>query len=153
MGLCLSKFNPNENVKSVLTDRSHAEEMSSGAKEEEGEQILITFILSLLATQFVKVSLENCVDISVFCATVSNFEVHISHFAEISVDCFPVNLHCFCRSTESETDIAAPAYSLKAIFALRLPTFQILNQFRSTWNFVCTLYLRQKGRGIEASFS
>jgi len=65
----------------------------------------------------------------IFLFAVSNFEVHISHFAELSVDCFPANLHCFRRSMESETDIAALAYSLKAIFTLRLPTFQRVSQF------------------------
>jgi len=50
VGLHLSKFNLNENVKTALTDRSHAEETSARGKEKEGEQILKTFALSLLVT-------------------------------------------------------------------------------------------------------
>jgi len=53
-------------VKPALTDRSHAEEKSSRGKEEEGEQILKTFTLSLLDTQLVKVSLEIFVLIFLF---------------------------------------------------------------------------------------
>jgi hypothetical protein len=72
---------------------------------------------------------ELFVDISIFCTAVSNFEVHISYFAELRADCFPANLHCFLCYTESEDDISAPAYSLQEIFTLHLPTFQFLNQF------------------------
>jgi len=130
VGLHLSKFNPNENVKPALTERSHAEETSSWAMEEEGEQNTQNFHPFTVGHSDCQGKLRNlCVDISIFCTTVSIFEVHISYFAELSADCFPSNLHCFLRSAKSETDISAPAYSLKAIFTLRLLTFQLLDQF------------------------
>jgi len=76
--------------------------------EEEGEQNTQNFHPFTVGYTDCQGKPRNlCVDI--FCITVSIFEVHISYFAELSADYFPVNLHCVLRSAESETDTAAPA--------------------------------------------